>query len=261
MTISADTLFHFTNSIQNLIGILTNEFYPRYSIEDWSMLHQINGVLDDEIAIPMVSFCDIPLSKIKNHVSFYGEYALGLKKEWGIKNGITPILYCHDNSFTTKCLASIRKEITGKSDNERDLFINVIDLLRFVKPYEGILPSKEKSSVIKFYDEREWRYVPTDIIQLDIDNGADVKKSLYKTYFRTGSGINWVLIKEENQKLNKYKLSFSPDDIKYIIINSENERLKVMRKIREIKGERHSFDSLERLCSKILSVEQIIADF
>ena len=87
-TISANTLFHFTSSLDNLTGILINDFYPRYCLEDFSdfLEHKYR------IAIPMVSFCDIPLSQIHNHIKYYGGYALGLKKEWGRRNKISPII-------------------------------------------------------------------------------------------------------------------------------------------------------------------------
>ena len=61
--LSSDTLFHFTNW-ENLVRILEEGFYSRFSLERVSFL---KGKPAD-FAIPMVSFCDIPLSQIKNHV-------------------------------------------------------------------------------------------------------------------------------------------------------------------------------------------------
>ena len=89
--LSANTLFHFTKTHENILSILENEFYPNYSLEDWKPL----SGKTHPIAIPMVSFCDIPLSQISNHTKHYGNYALGLKKEWGIKNKINPVLYTY----------------------------------------------------------------------------------------------------------------------------------------------------------------------
>ena len=36
--LSANTLFHFTNNIDNIINILTNEFSPRYCMESFEFL-------------------------------------------------------------------------------------------------------------------------------------------------------------------------------------------------------------------------------
>lgn len=77
-SLSANTLFHYTRSLDNLEGILTNEFSPRFCLESLSF-HQT--MPEREVAIPLVSFCDIPLSQIKSHVRLYGSYAIGLSKE------------------------------------------------------------------------------------------------------------------------------------------------------------------------------------
>lgn len=73
-TVSAITLFHFTSNIENLLGILTNNFYPRYCLEDHSAFFQELDKEEAERAIPMVCFCDIPLSNIRKHISTYGRY-------------------------------------------------------------------------------------------------------------------------------------------------------------------------------------------
>ncbi|HHD63799.1 MAG TPA: hypothetical protein ENK96_05420 [Desulfobulbaceae bacterium] len=94
--ISTNTVFHFTKSIDCLESILTNDFYPQLCIED--IFGPLAGELEAEKAIPMVCFCDIPLSQIKKHIKNYGEYAIGLSKEWAIRNKINPVLYTFSNS-------------------------------------------------------------------------------------------------------------------------------------------------------------------
>jgi hypothetical protein len=51
-------------------------------------------------AIPMVCFCDLPLSLIKKHVEEYGGYGIGLNKTWGVKNGVAPVIYTHSRAKT-----------------------------------------------------------------------------------------------------------------------------------------------------------------
>jgi len=78
--ISANTLFHFTSSMENLLGILTNEFQPRYCLEDFNVLMagRTPNLETHEFAIPLVSFCDLPLSQIGFHLSVYGDYGIGM---------------------------------------------------------------------------------------------------------------------------------------------------------------------------------------
>ncbi len=60
-----------------------------------------------EKAIPMVCFCDLPLSQIRKHTKTYGEYALGLSKEWAIKKQINPVLYTYPNSDLSEKLKNL----------------------------------------------------------------------------------------------------------------------------------------------------------
>ncbi|WP_418425340.1 abortive infection system antitoxin AbiGi family protein [Alistipes sp.] len=158
-TLSANTLFHFTRSKDTLINILKTRFYPRLCLEEI-----IIGTKSAKIAFPMVCFCDIPLSQIGNHASTYGKYAIGLKKEWAIKNGITPILYTHSTSLLCDNLRENLNDVRGKkSDN---LFFNLIYTAGFIKPYSSSLSIKKKKIQVINYNEREWRYIPPKSILL-----------------------------------------------------------------------------------------------
>jgi len=86
----AISLFHFTKSMDVLQTILKEGFWPRYCLEDV----QWQGHDTYEfVAYPMVCFCDIPISRISEHVGFYGSYGIGLTKQWGIKNNLNPVFY------------------------------------------------------------------------------------------------------------------------------------------------------------------------
>ena len=64
--LSANTLFHFTNSLENIENILEQEFFPNYSLEVIQTLD-----IEKEIAIPMVCFCDIPLLNTKPYCEIW----------------------------------------------------------------------------------------------------------------------------------------------------------------------------------------------
>ena len=99
------TLFHFTKDLDVLKSILKHGFFPKYSLEDiaWFVAQEI-----DAVAFPVVSFCDIPLSRITDHVKFYGQYGIGMKRQWGITNGFNPIVYVSETSD----LATLMRQIS-----------------------------------------------------------------------------------------------------------------------------------------------------
>lgn len=256
-TISANTLFHFTKSISNLSNILTHTFSPKYCLEHISLIPEDN--LD--LAIPMVCFCDIPLSQIKDHVDTYGEYAIGLSKEWAMSNGISPILYLYNNSFTHQILDklfnaafSLDKLEYSNSKNVNDSSIlSFFSLVFHTKPYIGKMwrDGKLKGNTT-FYNEREWRFVP---------NISDLESFKARLSLRKDEYVIESERKKYNAKLEAIKIRFTPNDIKYIIVSKESERLRMVEMIEGIKLGTYSTDEIKELNSKILSVEQIKEDF
>jgi len=103
MALKSNVLTHFTNSINNLENILTNNFIPKLSLENYKIF--FNN--DKKIYIPMICFCDIPLHLIHTHIGDYGSYGLGLSKKWGIKNKLNPVIYLEKDSILYKNINEI----------------------------------------------------------------------------------------------------------------------------------------------------------
>jgi hypothetical protein len=140
--VSADTLFHFTGSKENLISILTDEFCPHFCLEDLTILNRSDDNAPFEIAIPMVSFCDLPLSQIGFHLSVYGDYGIGMSKTWARRKGITPVLYLHRDSLIVSRLGKmLNQSFTHPADPNllSELDETLFDLACFFKLYEGNL--------------------------------------------------------------------------------------------------------------------------
>lgn len=258
--LSADTLFHFTNSLHNIINILSNDFCARYCMEDFKFMD------DDEFAIPMVCFCDIPLSQIRNHIDKYGGYAIGLKKDWGIKNGINPVFYVLSDSFPTNKIKEVATTLAKQSENkniidneartelEKSRYL-MWDFINYIKPYEGRAWNKKNfdGEKTRFYDEREWRYIP------DMDF-RDKYEGLW--YLTKEDFLNEEIRKEKNKEIEELsKLSFTPKDIKYIIVNSDEEILDLWNAIDRIKGDKYTQNEIMILKTRIISKEQILNDF
>lgn len=270
--VSSNTLFHFVKERRFLEDILWNEFRARYCYEDLTCLTPERvknlGPIRD-FAIPMKCFCDIPLSLTARHLNTYGPYGIGMTKEWGMQNGLNPILYVHPDSWLRK---DIEKAIAVTGDLTFDvqaghLKINEdrpIDadglseafdyLLFFTKPYKGPFTRDGKTTEVRFYDEREWRFVPKK------SNGSNWRKHIH--------GHEWNQIDngaKENFNRSVYEdydvaLRFTPNDVRYIIVGSEDELIEFTQLIDKIKV-KYSTNDKEVLKTRLISVEQIKSDF
>ena len=246
MAISANTLFHFTSTYDILIKILQSRFFPRLCLEK-GLWHP--G--DMKWAIPMVCFCDIPLSNIADHTKKYGNYAIGLKKTWAIEQGVSPILYVHDNTpFVLQALSALKwsLELSQKdAENLQERLAEVMSMFFMMKPYEGYQERGGKREKIRFYDEREWRYLPPI--------GGQHINFLTEEKFKD---------KAQRERLNsfneQYGVNFYPDVINYIIVEKEEEIVSLMHKLHSIKGD-FSYNSVELLSSRIISMDRIREDF
>ncbi|MFD0963124.1 abortive infection system antitoxin AbiGi family protein [Pseudofulvibacter geojedonensis] len=286
MKLSSNTLFHFTREKDFLVSILRNGIFIRYSLETYGKILKSKS----ELVLPMSCFCDIPLSQISEHRKKYGSYSIGLSKEWGLKNGLSPVLYTHAKSETAKVLNTLSAnlenifDIENSEENQKllkeygykDEEIDLVNsgqylaskqvrekneelskqlghFLKYVKPYSGTGYSNgNEFRQVKFYDEREWRYVPPKELLQKIEI-----KDIYKREFYTDE----VKRRYINMRLAKHKkLTFKPKDIKFIVVEKEDEIPPMIEKLREIFGQNSSYNDLMILNSRIISLEQIIED-
>lgn len=259
--ISSNTLFHFTNSADKIISILKNGFAPRFCLEElgYDMFFDMKDDRPTESAVPMTCFCDLPLSKINNHLEFYGSYGIGLSKEWGKLKGLTPLTYIHDNSTQINYLKQLGNLIAGAFSGtnmfdelpvDKNPLIALFELAGFYKPYNGQMWRINKYIDKRFYDEREWRYVPF----INVKDGPHYRLS--KEEF-----LNEIKRASANDTIVKdYSLKFKYDDIKYIIVNKESEMIALFDGLDSM-NETFSINEIKILKTKIISTEQILEDF
>ncbi|GHB64152.1 abortive infection system antitoxin AbiGi family protein [Persicitalea jodogahamensis] len=112
MALSSSSLFHFTKGLlhknispfEGLKGIIRDGFNVSICEETiYSELRE-GEPYEYSYAIPMVCFCDIPLALIKDHAEKYtnpdyGVYGIGLRREWGKANDLSPIIYSTEHSL------------------------------------------------------------------------------------------------------------------------------------------------------------------
>lgn len=257
MSLYPTTLFHFTKK-ENFYKIFESTFKVSYAREKI-----IAKGIPKNFAAPMVSFCDLKLSELKTFLH-YGCFGIGLSKEWANREGLTPVLYITRNS---NLLANIFRGIDGINnvmleidtlddltginiDNLYSSYSYLQNIYRYIKNYDGELWRDGicKDENYRFANEREWRYVP-DFYSEGIPAIVPIEK------------IQTSEAKKMYNDLAKDKpLRFQPDDIKYLIVEKDDDRIELIDHLYTVKGTRFDENTIKRLSSRILTVDQIKYD-
>lgn len=251
MSLHPEILFHFTNK-NGLLNILQDTFKISYAREKIQGKKEVR-----EFGIPMVSFCDIKLSDLKEHIDKYGDYGIGLNKTWANSNGLNPVWYVNkDSEFPdgfTAALNALYRQMdvildSNKHKEFNETYMKFMDIYRYLKNYEGELKRKGESvENYRFADEKEWRYIPS----IDEENVLP---------FVPISRIRTKEQKEKyNQTLSHLRLSFKPRDIKYIIVKDDSEIINLINYLKIVK-DRFTPDEVAQLQTRILTTDQIKND-
>lgn len=239
--ISADYLFHFTKSFDNLVSILKEGFAPNYCLENWRTLDE--KLL--HLGIPMVCFCDIPELFIEPHKNKYGPYGIAMEKSWGIEKKITPITYVHKDSFNYNALQTIWKiYIENEQTIKRNDFIADVEIMGMkgkkykygvaehfqeafnslyflFKPYIG---DDFSGKDVCFYDEREWRFYPFRVTPAYLSEDYYYKNDEGKYVVNS---IQWETFVNNLKKLYSLKFPFSAVKTVYVQNNEEKQKLEI----------------------------------
>ena len=225
--------------LEGIIDKMT--IFPRYNYEYLDYINlQYCGERIKRIAYPMICFCDIPLHQLAPHAEGrkdfegYGKYCIALSKAWGEQKGLQPILYVNEVSELAKqfeCSFNAALELANHSQQEDKLSDKMSDglfeLLKYMKPnfgkMEKMKDGKSGSCEKNFHDEKEWRFIPSikhedapnELID-PIDRELLVNENIHHMY------------SEALSLLPQYSLSFGVDDIKYIFVESDETREKLI---------------------------------
>lgn len=244
MGLSSSSVIHFAREKGFLLGILDDNFRVHYCTEEYSL-----GGYRIWVKVPMVSFCDIPLSQIKEHIGNYGKYGIGLTKEWAERKGLNPVLYIEPRSALASNLGIALENYLSSVNADGEMTksqLALVDVLRYVKNYQGELTRKGNTiPKYRFSDEREWRFAPPHDSAYKMIMGQREYKSAPDKHDASLDGL---------------RLKFEPNDIKYIIIKNDDEIAEFVDHLRNAKGKNYSYRDVERLSTRLLTTEQIMSD-
>ena len=247
-------IFHYTPRFDYLRKIIKNDFIASYCDETIGNLNYL---------IPMVSFCNIPLSDVSKYM-FYGKYGIGLSLEWAIKNDISPVIYIHENSKhktfpvrlfeLNKIRFDNRVNNYGNHNSQTLDKITTQDELSELKDIYESLFQLYKSWKVKYrgkeiitYQEREWRYIPENIDEKFIPEDSN-------------GYLEWKNKKKPHFGNSPLRIT-SIEDIRYIIVRKEHQRNEVMKILSNKFGISNCNNSILSGKLNILTQESIYNDF
>lgn len=296
-SIRTSSLFHYTD-YASLSKIIQEGLIPNYCAEDITYKDEKGIAQGTIIGIPMVSFCDIPISRIEEFSDRYGYYAIGINKKWADYNTINPVFYAKDRGalrgFNTMTLIgkfledrshakdgvlNLNEDFGNADDitflvNSNIMHDNTMPLFGYVKRYESarIIKSStgEKTISQNNYLENEWRYI--------VPESADVKWLWNKEEYESWRGDKSKPKPKPTFSLVNKKLSFDIDDISFIIVKTEsqvNNMITLLSNIKKVGGNlicpvditdshlrKKCLEIAHRkLVSKIISLERIMKNF
>lgn len=256
-------IFHYTDNFEVLLKIIKNGFSPSYCAE------RINNV---EYYIPMVSFCNIPLRDVDLYVR-YGKYGIGMSLEWALKNSISPVVYIHEMTpfrnfhinlisshfnrmfneiFDNQNFENIENRVNNFDYSSYDKSLNEIteiniSAIQFFKNWKTYY----KGTEIITYQEREWRFIPK------LENE---KKLITENDNEFGELKNRKFRKKPH--LPEYGIELiNIDDIRYILINNEIQREKILNILNKKFGEKNVVKSILAGKLMIITEDLISNDF
>lgn len=204
MGLSSNVLWHQTNK-KGLVGILkSRKLYYSYCLENLLASGDFKG-----IAFPMVSLSDLPLSEFGERKWAYGNYAIGLSRNWGIKKGFNPVCYCQRGSDYLKNML-LNFDLAIKSGDNK-MIEKALYPFAYMKLVEGPLPRRHYLNY-RYYDEKEIRLVPN---KERIDGFAPFLIDEQYVTYKNAHG---------NSLLGSIGVDFSYFDICYILVENEKGR-------------------------------------
>ncbi len=181
-----------------------------------------------------------------------------MAKTWAIQKRLNPVMYVKTGAELSDWIYRITNNIAKLSAAEnayvRECKAGMVFMLRHIKPFEGI--STKTGVLVKYYDEREWRYVP-----------FLVRDESGKQKFPDVVLMNEVrnepkLLIQKNAEMLQYRIGFEPNDIKYIIIKDESEILQMIEFLDDVKSDfQYEPEIIRKLTSRIITSSQIKNDF
>ncbi|WP_461787844.1 abortive infection system antitoxin AbiGi family protein [Pedobacter sp.] len=206
------SIIHFTKEYNVLKSILTDcSFKLKYCREVFYLADKVSS----SAVHPMVSFSEQIIKNIDKKNITYGKFGIGLSKKWAEKAKVHPVLYLDRNSHVANALSLLLKARRKNAEVElaANVKLSIMTIKCFTKNSIGY-NSYFRMKNFDFKIEKEWRYVPT---KADIGNNLISRNK--KQYDEKP--------KFYNDKIEKFPLEFSLNDIECLFVETEDQRKEI----------------------------------
>lgn len=306
--LSSDYLFHYKKNLHVLCLILRGGF--RHSVWEETLPYRNSKQFNY-----ICSFCDILPCDADYHTSCYGKNAIALKKTWGIKNGISPVRYIHENSAGTSETYNAHKLLlrNATASANRDEYEMFSKYLCYSLVYDEdpsvrtLLMQQGEPDILltlmlgQKYNEFKAMVdsIPTGVPQETIDrvfttlfnrikelhNELETRDAFVRAYIEdfqpsTGPLIKGKVLYDEREwrslkMINplpqetafsrnmaaheagflppEYNILFSNDDLKYVIVENEDDK----KIVRDFVANEKCLISPDELSEKLISFEEL----
>jgi len=222
------SLFHTTDKIENIRSIIQGGFTPSYSKE----------IFGNNLSyISMVSFSNVLLLETKTQIN-YGDYSIGMTKDWCIKNNLQPVFYTYENSYVERSLRPIRQifDVAGIfSDINKHLSKNKIDI-----KFKGIdfsdIGLKTFDTLIRTnFDHKQSKIIEHFLTEI---SEVFVYYELYSKRINAKNKVGEEFICFNDREWRyipdfKYKFLYEPDPHIYTLKEDDEEYKKRLREHKE----------------------------
>ncbi|WP_236674534.1 abortive infection system antitoxin AbiGi family protein [Xanthomonas arboricola] len=182
-------------------------------------------------------------------MAFYGDFGIGLTREWAQANGINPIMYMAGENEVTRSFRLIGEHAfkLANEDAKEAALHTVRYLIAHAKPVEGRMWIDGDPIQKIFYQESEWQYVPK-------------KSTHFPDYLQK---VEYDDMEEREIKNNLTKshacIKFSPRDIRYIFVKEDSDIPDVVNFIMSALDQ-YSGSDQKILTARVLSLEALAGD-
>ena len=230
-----NTLFHSIREYESLKNIIKQKGFKA------SYANEVIGEFN--VKILMVSFSNVALFESKSQID-YGDFSIGLTKQWGMKNNLQPVVYTYEESelgisFMEIIIITGRSVVRMQSDSplKNDLVKILDDNINIIQYLKNIMVKNKLGTEFSAFNDREWRFV---------HKHGNCNSLIWEKNFLDNTDFEEYKSPKLNEKpyTNEVVLNFELSDVKYIIVEENSQKREIFDLLSSSYGKNNVLDAI-----------------